>query len=123
MIIMWDYSDLWLQPLQPKLQLRTAYSKGTATRTMPEILQHVKVLPEYRVYVQCTIDCVTLITKYEYIAPAECVKELIYPEAIIDELIDTEIKINLYVDNKTAITIIKNGELNRRSISMCKISF
>lgn len=54
-------------------------------------------------------------TEAEYIAAADCVKELLYLKTIIDELTGGNIKIELFVDNQSAITIIKNGQFNRRS--------
>ncbi|GJQ87005.1 hypothetical protein Trydic_g12588 [Trypoxylus dichotomus] len=52
-------------------------------------------------------------TESEYIAAAECVKELIYLKTIIDELTGGDIKIDMFMDNQSAITIVKNGQLSR----------
>lgn len=54
-------------------------------------------------------------TESEYIAAAECVKELLFLKTMIDELTGSDIKIVLFVDNQSAITLIKNGQFNRRS--------
>lgn len=55
-------------------------------------------------------------TEAEYIAASDCVKELLYLKALIDELTDSEMKnVKVYVDNQSAITLIKNGQMNKRS--------
>lgn len=54
-------------------------------------------------------------TESEYIAAAECVKELLFLKTMIDELSGGDIKIDLFIDNQSAITLIKNGQFNRRS--------
>mgnify|MGYP005981043023 FL=1 len=54
-------------------------------------------------------------TEAEYISAAECVKELLYLKSLIDELTNGEVKIDLYVDNQSAISIVKTGQFNRRS--------
>lgn len=54
-------------------------------------------------------------TEAEYIAAADCVKELLYLKSLIEELLEIEVKVTLNVDNQSAIRIIKNGQFNRRS--------
>lgn len=54
-------------------------------------------------------------TEAEYIAAAECIKEALFLKSVIDELLGVNININLHVDNQSAITIIKNGQFNKRS--------
>lgn len=54
-------------------------------------------------------------TEAEYIAAADCVKELLFLKSVIEELTGKDIKIELNIDNQSAITIIKNGQFNRRS--------
>lgn len=51
----------------------------------------------------------------KFIAVAECVKSVIYFKSLISELIKGEIKVQLHLDNQSAIHIIKNGILNQRS--------
>lgn len=51
----------------------------------------------------------------EYIAAAECVKELLYLKSVCEELLFKSISVKLYVDNQSAINLINNGVLNRRS--------
>ncbi|KAJ8898348.1 hypothetical protein PR048_003708 [Dryococelus australis] len=50
----------------------------------------------------------------EYIADAECTKELMYLKAFLDEILGKEVTARLHVDNQSAL-ILKNGVLNRRS--------
>lgn len=57
----------------------------------------------------CTID------EAEYIAAAECCKELLYLKALIEELTDRECNVKLKVDNQSAIKLINNGVVNKRS--------
>lgn len=54
-------------------------------------------------------------TEAEYIAAAECCRELIYLKMLIEELTGLEIKATLRIDNLSAISLIKNGVINRRS--------
>lgn len=54
-------------------------------------------------------------TEAEYIAAAECCKELVYLKSLLEELLNKEIKIELNIDNQSAITLIKNGIVNKRS--------
>lgn len=51
----------------------------------------------------------------EYIAAAECCKELLYLKSLLQELLDTKMKATLYIDNQSAIKLVENGVLNRRS--------
>ena len=54
-------------------------------------------------------------TEAEYIAAAECCKELLYLKTLLEEILNNEIKIELNIDNQSAIALIKNGVLNKRS--------
>jgi hypothetical protein len=50
-------------------------------------------------------------TEAEYIAAAECCKELKYLKTIIQELTNIKVEINLYVDNQSAIKqIVRSSE-------------
>lgn len=51
----------------------------------------------------------------EYIAAADCVKELTYLKNFIEELLTCNVNINLNVDNQSAIQMVKSGISNRRS--------
>jgi len=54
-------------------------------------------------------------TEAEYVAAAECCKELIYLKSLLEELLNDKIEIHLNMDNQSAIMLIKNGVVNRRS--------
>lgn len=54
-------------------------------------------------------------TEAEYIAAADCCKEVLYLKSLIEELTQTTVKANLNIDNQSAITLIKSGVVNRRS--------
>lgn len=55
-------------------------------------------------------------TEAEYIAAAECCKELLYLKSVIQELLNSNsVKVTMFVDNQSAIRIIENGVINRRS--------
>lgn len=54
-------------------------------------------------------------TEAEFIAAADCCKELSYLKTVVEELINTPINVILRVDNQSAIQLIKNGVMNRRS--------
>lgn len=51
----------------------------------------------------------------EYISSAECCKELIFIKELINELTGKNLNCTLFIDNKSAIDIIKNGNINKRS--------
>ncbi|KAJ8879735.1 hypothetical protein PR048_020343 [Dryococelus australis] len=51
----------------------------------------------------------------EYIAAAECTKELMYLNAVLEEILGKEVTARLHVDNQSALCLMKNGVLNRRS--------
>lgn len=57
----------------------------------------------------------TSTTEAEYIAAAECCKELKYLNFMLQELTNREVKMTLYVDNQSAIKLIKSGQMNTRS--------
>ena len=54
-------------------------------------------------------------TEAEYVAAAECCKQLLYLKSLIEEVTCKTIKINLNIDNQSSIKLIKNGIINRRS--------
>lgn len=54
-------------------------------------------------------------TEAEYIAAAECTKELIYLKTLIKELTDIDISVILNADNQSAIQMVKNGQMSKRS--------
>lgn len=55
-------------------------------------------------------------TESEYIAAAQCVKELIWLKRLFCEILDKKsIKALLYMDNQSAIRLIKNPEFHKRS--------
>jgi len=54
-------------------------------------------------------------TEAEYIAAAECCKELSYVKSLLSELMNTEVPTTLYVDNQSAIKLIKSGQMNWQS--------
>jgi len=54
-------------------------------------------------------------TEAEYVAAAECCKELIYLKTLLEELICEEVHIKLNIDNQSAISLIKNDIVNKRS--------
>lgn len=54
-------------------------------------------------------------TEAEYIAAADCTKEILYLKTVIEDLIGEEINVELNVDNQSAIKLIKNGQFSKRS--------
>lgn len=54
-------------------------------------------------------------TEAEFIAAAEALKEVIYLKNVIEELTEITLTVNLFVDNTSAIMLIKNGKMNTRS--------
>lgn len=55
-------------------------------------------------------------TEAEFISAAECVKEILFLRALYEEFLLTgEIDIELKMDNQSAMSIIKNGQFNKRS--------
>lgn len=57
----------------------------------------------------------TSTSEAEYIAAAECVKELQYMSTLFQELTNSKFPALLQVDNQSAISIIKTGKMNKRS--------
>lgn len=51
----------------------------------------------------------------EYVAAAECCKEIQYISTLYKELTDNTAKVTLHVDNQSAIKMIKTGQMNRRT--------
>lgn len=54
-------------------------------------------------------------TEAEFIAAAECTKELLYVKSVIEELLGESVMTELNVDNQSALNIIKNGQFGKRS--------
>lgn len=54
-------------------------------------------------------------TEAEYIAAAECCKEVLYLKTLIEEVTYESVPVNINIDNQSAIQLIKNGIVNRRS--------
>lgn len=54
-------------------------------------------------------------TEAEYIAAFECCKEIMHLKSIIEELTGKTLETKLIVDNQSAISLIKNGIVGRRS--------
>lgn len=48
-------------------------------------------------------------TEAEYISAAECIKETLHLKTLIEDLINVTVKINLFVDNQSTITLMENG--------------
>jgi len=54
-------------------------------------------------------------TEAEYVAAAECCKELVYLKSLLEELLNDKIEIHLNMDSQSAMMLIKNGIINKRS--------
>lgn len=54
-------------------------------------------------------------TEAEYIAAADCCKELLYLKSLIQEITNIPLQVKLYVDNQSAISLMKTGVMNKRS--------
>ena len=54
-------------------------------------------------------------TEAEFIAAADCIKELVHLKQILEEISGEKIECELNIDNQNAIQIIKNKQLNRRT--------
>lgn len=54
-------------------------------------------------------------TEAEFIAAAECCKEILYVKSLLNELISGKINIIMNIDNQSAIQLIKTGSFNKRS--------
>jgi hypothetical protein len=57
----------------------------------------------------------TSTTEAEFIAAAECVKEIQYLKTLLSELTGVNFPACLNVDNQSAIKLVKSGKMNRRS--------
>ncbi|CAB0008728.1 unnamed protein product, partial [Nesidiocoris tenuis] len=57
----------------------------------------------------------TSTTEAEFIAAADCSKELLFLKSLILELTGAQVDADLIIDNMSAIHLIKNGIMNRRS--------
>lgn len=61
-------------------------------------------------------DIVALSTaEAEYIAAAECGKEIIYVKSLINEMLNIDVDAVLHVDNQSAINMLKSGQIRKRS--------
>ena len=58
---------------------------------------------------------VAMFTTGEYISAADYSRELLYLKTLIEELLNREIPANLFVDNQSAIHLVKNVIVNKRS--------
>lgn len=56
----------------------------------------------------------TSTTEAEFISAAECCREVLYLKSVISEVLNIDVKINLCVDNQSALALIKNNVLNRK---------
>lgn len=54
-------------------------------------------------------------TEAEFIAAAECCRELIYLRSLLEELLQEDITIDQNIDNQSTISLIKNGIQNIKS--------
>lgn len=54
-------------------------------------------------------------TEAEFIAAADCVKELLYIKNLLKELLGIDVVVNLNMDNQSAMKLCKNGVFNKRS--------
>lgn len=54
-------------------------------------------------------------TEAEYIAAAECCKELLYIRDLVKEITNENLHIEMKVDNQSAIWLMKKGIMNKRS--------
>jgi hypothetical protein len=54
-------------------------------------------------------------TEAEYIAAAECCKELKYLKMLIEELTGKRVEAELCVDNQSAIKLTESGQVTRKS--------
>lgn len=54
-------------------------------------------------------------TEAEYIAAADCCKEVLYIKSLLEELLEKTVNAHLKIDNQSAIKLIKDGVINRRS--------
>lgn len=55
-------------------------------------------------------------TESEYMAASQCVKELVWIKNMLNEIFGNELlKVTLYMDNQSAIRLVKNPEFHKRS--------
>lgn len=54
-------------------------------------------------------------TEAEYISAADCCKEILYIKSLLEELLGKTVSARLNIDNQSAIKLIKDGVVNRRS--------
>lgn len=55
-------------------------------------------------------------TESEYMAASQCVKEMVWLRGILNEILDGKLSgINFFMDNQSAICLIKNPEFHKRS--------
>lgn len=48
-----------------------------------------------------------------YVAAADCVKKLSYLKALVEDLTNNLVKVNVFVDSQSSIMLMKNGVFNR----------
>ena len=54
-------------------------------------------------------------TESEFVAAAECCKDVVYLKSFIEELVGHNVEVRLNIDNQSAIKIIRGGQFTRRS--------
>lgn len=54
-------------------------------------------------------------TEAEFISAADCCKELLYLKGVLKELLNKTVNTEMYIDNQSALRLIKTGVFNRRS--------
>lgn len=54
-------------------------------------------------------------TEAEFIAAADCCKEILYLKSLIKEITQSDIKTKMHIDNQSSIQLIKTGSFNKRS--------
>lgn len=54
-------------------------------------------------------------TESEYIAASQCVKELIWLRQLFNEILTKPMTVTLFMDNQSAIRLVKNPEFHKRS--------
>lgn len=62
-------------------------------------------------------------TEAEFFAAVEAIKEIVYLKHVIKKLTEAPLKINLFMDNASGISLIKNGKFNTKSKHEHKIPF
>lgn len=103
---------------------RQIKSRHIATPTMQEIPKTRKSTTGYVIFFGggpiswCSRKqpiVATSSTEAEYIAAADCCKEILYLKSLLEELLTEKVNVNIKVDNQSAIKLIQNGVINRKS--------